>query len=193
MTQPLDEDIEAFDNALSGHMQQSFGPAWRSMCHQSAKVAARALKLLYPALHVEMKRVELLAMMEGAGGFVHIGWADDPERIEGKIPAHFATTVGTGLYDPTFHQLRNSKTPLDLPPQPYFYAERFLADAPTDRHGIQWVALPRSTGMLRVGYKVHPMLEPLIPMEGMMSDSTAQVHAAAVAARLQRHHSTPPR
>lgn len=186
MTQPHDETIEAFDYALDAHMLPAFGPAWRSMCHQSAKVAAKALKLLYPALPVELKRVELLALMEGAGGFVHIGWADDPERIEGKIPAHFATTIGTGLYDPTFHQLRGSKTPLDLPPQPYFYAERFLVDAPTDRQGIQWVGLPRSTGLLRVGYKMHPMLEPLVPMEGVMSDSAAQAHATAVAARYQR-------
>lgn len=178
--------MEAFDNALDGHMRQFFGPGWRTMCHQSAKVSATALQILYPTLNIGMKRVELIALMEGAGSFVHIGWAEDPERIEGKYPVHFATAVGNGLYDPTFHQLKDAKTRLDLPPHSFFYAEHFLSNAPLDRDGIRWVGLPRTTGMLRVGYKVHVTLQPPVEMEGMMSESTARMHAEAVVSRLQK-------
>lgn len=174
------EVIAIFDAALATHMHTAFGPAWRSMCHQSAKISTLALKTLFPDLSVELKRVELIAMMEGSPRFVHIGWAEDPNRIDGKFPAHFATAVGTGLYDPTFHQLRNVKTPLTLPDEPFFYAARFLTDAPIDRDGVRWAVWPKGAARLRIGYKVHSELHADLPAGLLISDRKAQAHAAEV-------------
>lgn len=185
-----DDKIAAFDRALDGYMSNEIGAAWRGMCHQSAKVSAIALRQLYSHLPVELKRVELVALMEGAGRFVHIGWADDPAQIPGKIPAHFAVSVGSALYDPTFHQLRSVKTPLELPDEPYFYAERFLVAAPMDPDGFRWVGLSRSKGTLRVGYKVHGNEHLNLPRQALMSDSQAHAHAAAVVALVTKESSS---
>lgn len=186
MTQDLTDDaIATFDAALARHMHTAFGPSWRTRCHQSAKVSTFALRLLYPEVSVELKQVELVALMAGADRFVHIGWAEDPNRIDGKIPAHFATSVGGGLYDPTFSQLRDVKTPLTLPAEPFFYAARFLTDAPVDSDGFHWAAWEHGSGRLRIGYKVHPELRRELPVGMLMTDQEAEAHAGAVVRQLR--------
>lgn len=186
MIQGLTNDAMAiFDAVLASHMHAAFGPAWRSMCHQSAKVSTVALRHLYPGASVELKQVELVALMAGAARFVHIGWAEDPNRIDGKIPAHFAAVIGTGLYDPTFSQLRNVKTPLALPPEPFFYADRFFLDAPLDTDGFRWAAWEAGSGRLRIGYKIHPELHGAVPAGMLMTDEEAEAHAAAVVRQMQ--------
>jgi hypothetical protein len=175
--------LEVFDFLMDRHMSENFGEEWRTMCHQSAKIAALALARLYPKTDIALSRVELIALMEGAPGFVHIGWADDPAAIPGKMPAHFAVKVGTGLYDPTFWQLRFVKTPLNLPSEPYFYVPEFLAKAPLDNDGFRWVGLERPTGMLRIAYKMQSILLPFDTSQGLMSEETAEAHAAAVVLR----------
>lgn len=50
-------------------------------------VGKNSLQILLPNI-----KVELVAWMEGAKSFVHVGWIED--KIEGKMPDHFAVSVG---------------------------------------------------------------------------------------------------
>jgi hypothetical protein len=169
--------FELLDAALAAHMHKVFGVAWRSMCHQSAKVAQKALQRLYPAQSVQLLRVELVAMMDGAGSFVHIGWSEDEEKIPGKNPAHFAVRIGSALYDPTFAQLKGARTPLDLPPTPYFFHTSFFEQVENYATNFRMMAQKRPTGLLRVGYKMQPETLSAEILQTFMSDDVAERHA----------------
>jgi hypothetical protein len=176
------EYIEQFDKVFEQYMFDFAGIKWRTMCHQSAKIAAKSLQLLLPNIKIEMKRVELVAWMEGGKSFVHIGWLQDENIIEGKMPAHFAVIVGNSLYDPTFYQLRLCKTPLDLPEENYFYYPDYFK-LPKDENGFRWVHDKRPSGMLHVAYMLQPA--PLNLSEedkkGLLSDNLAKKHANKIA------------
>lgn len=68
------ETLASFDAALDAHMSSLFGRdnAWRGTCHRAAKVAAAALRAIYPGEDVQAIRVELLAYMEHGTRFAHI-------------------------------------------------------------------------------------------------------------------------
>lgn len=179
-------DFGLFDQAMDQHLKQAFGPNWRSMCHQSAKIASKALRLLAPGLSAELGRVELAGyMQETEPGekrrMVHIGWLNDPRPVQaGDIRAHFAVVMGDGLYDPTFAQLETrAKTPLDLP-VPYFYSPTLLSTT-VGFEDFHWCMAERPSGMLCVGYKRQPA--PINPadMRYLISDGDAKPHARRVA------------
>lgn len=179
-----DAVIDAFDQAMERYMTVEFKSNWRTMCHQAAKISTRALQMLFPQQPVIMQRVEMIAAMRGAPGFIHLGYPDDPAR-PGKIPAHFAVTVGAGLYDPTFAQLKNASTPLDLPNTPYFFLRGLLNQEPRDFHtekGFHWASFPaKAKGLLLVGYKVQPRPLPEEFQSLLMPDGLARRHARRVA------------
>ena len=182
MASNLKDTVDAFDTALAHYMAQEFGKDWRTQCHQSAKIAAYALRALHPDFHIEARRMELAAMMQGAGSYVHLGDANDPPMAEGKVPMHYAVVVGTGIYDPTFWQLSRCATPLDLPEVPYFYVDRCLEITPDDS-GFRWVGLRRPTGLLGVGYKLQDIPLPGPILAKLMTEELAHQHGARVAAR----------
>ena len=169
--------VTQFDGILDQYLSAFHGPSWRTMCHQSAKVAAKALNAV-PVKHgASLCRVEMAVMMKNAQGFVHIGDPDD-ERIDGKVPMHFVVRIGDAAYDPTFWQLRFVKTPLDLPQKPFFFAPNVWgADAPEDSRGFRWSAVDRPTGTLLVGYKLQPAPLPLDVSQPFMPDDVADKHA----------------
>lgn len=172
--------VDKFDDALDQYMRQAVGEMWRTKCHQSAKIAAKALARLYPNLYVEMRRVELIARMEGAPRYVHIGWLHDPHKIDGKAPVHFAVAVGQALYDPTLGQLHYAKTPLDIPPEAHFFEPSFFSRPVTAKDGFRWGSAQRPLGLLHVGYKMQPAKVPSEVMRDMMSDEEAREHARKV-------------
>lgn len=178
MTVPL-EFIVKFDKVLDKYMLGFAGENWRTMCHQSAKIAAKSLLLLLPNLKIEMRRVELIAKMDGGNSFVHIGWLEDSNKIQGKFPAHFAVAIGSGLYDPTFYQLRFAKTPLDLPDEPFFYFSEFFK-TPKDREGFRWLSERRPTGRLHIAYMMQSTPIPEEEKRKLMSDGIAKKHAKKV-------------
>jgi hypothetical protein len=178
-------DFELFDRAMDMHLRQAFGPGWRTMCHQSAKIAAKALRLLQPTLPAELRRVELAGYMKETAGdtqrkMVHIGWIDDPRPVRaGDVRAHFAVVIGDGIYDPTFAQLGTRTTPLDLP-EPYFYSPGVLS-APLGFEDFHWGMAERPGGLLCVGYKLQPTPLDATMRQHLMSDSQAKPHARRVA------------
>jgi hypothetical protein len=175
------EYMEKFDQLYEQYMFDFAGSKWRTMCHQSAKIASRSLQLLFPNIKIKMRRVELIAWMEGGKSFVHIGWLEDPNKIEGKMPAHFAVEVGKGLYDPTFYQLRLCKTPLDLPEDSYFYYSEF-AKLNMDKNGFRWFHGNRPSGVLHIGYMFQDALLPKEELTHLLSDGEARKHGEKIAA-----------
>ena len=175
------EYMEKFDEVFEKYMLDFAGPKWRTMCHQAAKISAKSLQLLFPNIKIKMRRVEVIAWMEGGKSFVHIGWLQDPNKIEGKMPAHFAVEVGKGLYDPTFYQLRLCKTPLDLPEDPYFYHNEF-AKLIADKNGFRWFYGNRPSGVLHIGYMFQNEQIPKEDLSKLLSDGEAKKHAEKVAA-----------
>jgi len=180
----LQIDFDLFDQAMNAHMSQAFGPKWRSMCHQSAKIAAKALRQLAPGSSAELQRVELAGYMKHAPDvqrkMVHIGWVNDPRPIRhGDIRAHFAVVIGDAIYDPTFEQLGTRTTPLDLP-APYFYSTSVLS-APLGFEDFHWGMAERPSGVICVGYKLQP--EPIAQefRQFLMADAAAKPHARRVA------------
>jgi hypothetical protein len=174
------EYIEKFDKLFEQYMFDFAGPNWRTMCHQSAKIASKSLQLLFPQIKIKMRRVEVIAWMEGGKSFVHLGWLEDPEKIEGKMPAHFAVEIGKGLYDPTFYQLRLCKTPLDLPDEPYFYYPKFK-DLIKDSNGFRWFHGDRPSGILHIAYMFQDVPLPKEELEKLLSDKEAKHHGQKVA------------
>lgn len=191
-----------FDSSLAQYMAITFDGAtvdtwpmlnhWRTKCHLSAKVAANALRILFPQEKAALLRVEMKAKMAGDPRFVHTGWVDDPNRFAGKYPMHWAVRVGRGLYDPTFWQLCMTRTPLELPDEPFFFAPQFF-DFASDpafvgEDGFLWAQMqrPGSSAVLRVAYMVQP--RPLPPEEQalLMSDSQARRHGENVAALFRK-------
>jgi hypothetical protein len=164
-------------------MRPTFGPDWRTKCHQAAKISARALQMLFPPQRIELQRVELIATMKDGPGFVHLGCPDDPARPV-RIPAHFAVTIGASVYDPTFAQLRNVQTHLEMPQEPYFYLQDLLKAEPKayqGQEGFKWSSIPASTGLLLVGYKLQPAPLPDGFESLLMPDGLARRHARRVA------------
>lgn len=110
-----DTQIERFDAILDSYMSanlSSLGQAhWRTFCHKSAKIAAFALTELFPAVPIKAHLVELIARMADGKSFVHIGWKEDHDVRPGTYPMHWAVQLGPHLYDPTFAQLKNARTP----------------------------------------------------------------------------------
>jgi hypothetical protein len=178
-------DIALFDRALDQHLRAEFGPTWRTMCHQSAKIAAKALRLLSPAMPAQLARVELAGYMAAEGAetqrrMVHIGWKDDPSPVrEGEVRAHFAVVIEDGVYDPTFEQLGTRATPLDIP-APYFFSESMLS-APLGFEDFHWVTATRPTCRLCIGYKLQPAPISSASRQQLMSDAEAKPHARRVA------------
>jgi hypothetical protein len=175
------EYMKKFDELFEQYMLDFAGSNWRTMCHQAAKIASRSLQLLFPSIKIKIKRVEVIAWMEGAKSFVHIGWLEDPNKIEGKMPAHFAVEVGKGLYDPTFYQLRFCKTPLDLPEDQYFYYPEFIK-LNVDKNGFRWFYGDRPSGVLHIGYMFQDAPLSKEDLEQLMSDGLAKKHGEKVAA-----------
>lgn len=177
----LGQHIAAFDDVLAAYMTGCFGIGWRTMCHQSAKIAVAALKETVGG-EVRIRRMELVALMADGTAFVHIGDPGDPAE-PGKIPLHFGVQGGNALYDPTFGQLCQSRTLLDLPDEPFFFSENFFSsDALADAQGFRWSAQQRPTGILRVAYKVQPAPIPVHIAENLMTDAVAALHAKAIVA-----------
>ena len=175
--------MDVFDRVFAHYMQQTFGAAWRTQCHQTSKIAAYALRIVYTGCEARAQRVELVAMMEGAQACVHIGAVDDSTVIEGKVPMHFAVVINNGIYDPTFSQLALCKTPLDLPPEPYFFADRCLDFIQPNEEGIYWMGTRRPSGLLGIGYKlVDAPLAPHIAAD-LMPEEVARRHGGCVASR----------
>lgn len=175
--------MDVFDAVLAHYMLQTFGAAWRTQCHQTSKIAAHALRIVHPSGHARAQRMELVAMMEGARACVHIGAADDTSIMEGKVPMHFAVVVNNGIYDPTFSQLSLCKTPLDLPPEPYFFVDRCLDFIQPNEEGIYWMGKRRPSGLLGIGYKLldAPLAPPVVAE--LMPEEVARRHGQSVAAR----------
>lgn len=185
-TTPTPEQIIVFDQALDRYMSsrgEFQGDQWRHACHQSAKIAAAALNLIWPACRARVQRVQLLAYMAGAGAFVHIGWPDDPSAIEGKYPMHWAVCLGADLYDPTFWQLTKAKTPLDLPPEPFCYvpqlAKRMADPEAREEDGVVWMSSSGARG-LRIGYGLVEREIPAVEARLLMGDADARRHASEV-------------
>jgi hypothetical protein len=178
-------DIALFDRALDQHLRAEFGSGWRSMCHQSAKIAAKALRLLSPAMPAQLSRVELAGYMAAVGPetqrrMVHIGWNDDPRPVrEGEVRAHFAVVIEKAVYDPTFEQLGTRATPLDIP-APYFFSPAMLS-APLGFEDFHWVVAPRPSGRLCIGYKLQPAPISSASKQLLMTDAEAKPHARRVA------------
>lgn len=171
--------IKHLDAAMDVYLTSLFGVNWRSMCHQSARIAATALNIIEPALDAKAIRVELLAKMMGDHHrLVHIGWANDSAVLLGKAPMHFAVQFGDALYDPTFWQLSRAKTPLDLPPQPYFSSEKFCGEV-WRRDSMNTVVQAMPSGILRVVYKLvdHPRD---VPFRTQMTEENVTKHAQHV-------------
>jgi hypothetical protein len=194
--------ITRFDAALAQYMAITFDGGdsstwpmlnhWRTKCHSGAKIAAFALRLLFPLEAPMLLRVEMKAKMAGSVRFVHTGWADDPNRFQGSYPMHWAVRVGKGLYDPTFWQLRVTRTPLELPDEPFFFAPEFFKFASdpqyVDTEGFLWAQMqrPGSNQTLWVAYMMQP--RPLPPEEEaiLMSDGQARRHAERVVALFRK-------
>lgn len=174
------EYIMDFDKKFEQYMLDFAGSKWRTMCHQSAKIASKSLQLLFPDSKIQMRRVETIAWMEGGKSFVHIGWLKDTNKINGKMPAHFAVAIEKGLYDPTFEQLKFCKTPLDLPDIPYFYNPEF-ANIVIDKNGFRWSSVDRPLGILHVGYMFQDAPLPKTELDFLLSNELAQKHAEKVA------------
>lgn len=186
------QTVERFDRALSRHMEVAIGGGpefWRTMCHQAARISARALHMLFPAEAIDVRRVELIGKMNSAQRFVHIGWSEDREVIDGKHPMHWAVHIGRGLYDPTgMHQLRMAKTPLRLPDVKFlFHPEMFdmarKAD-PNDAGGFGLAGIrPESEGddFLWIGYKLVDKPLPPDVEAGQMAEGLVRKHAKKVA------------
>lgn len=178
-------DFELFDQAMNLSLGATFGPGWRTRCHQSAKIAARALRLLLPSMPAEMRRVELAGYMDYGKGeterrMVHVGWINDPAPLRpGQIRGHFAVIIGDAVYDPTFSQLGMLTTPIELP-APYFYAKGVLT-APRGFEGFHWGVDTVPSGRIWVGYKLQPAPLDQASLRGLMTDCAAKPHARRVA------------
>ncbi len=172
------DTLASLDAALATYMSERYGEEWRTMCHQSAKVATLALRKRFPRAGAELVRVELLALMKDSTRGVHIGSPDDTPK-PGKYPMHWAVRMGSALYDPTFCQLQRSPTPLDLPETPFFYAPELLAAEHLVR-GFYWAVCDRPTGQLQVGYKLQPAALPSEALAQLMPEGLAKRHADRV-------------
>lgn len=181
------DEIVQFDRAMDLYMSARFGGdhAWRGACHKAAKIAAAALEGILPSVPVKAVLVELLAYMDDGTSFAHIGWRNDPEKIPGAMPMHWAVQIGGDLYDPCFWQLRNMKTPLRLPAAPYFHAPDWFARAhsgcATDAEGVTWCIDSGSPG-LNVGYLVRSDELPSRVRAQLMNRDTVHAHASLVRA-----------
>jgi len=179
--------IAQFDRAMDLYMSARFGGdnAWRVACHRAAKIAGAALEGILPSVPVKAVLVELVAYMDGGTSFVHIGWRNDPHKIPGAYPMHWAVQIGDDLYDPCLWQLRNMKTPLRLPATPYFHAPDWFARArsgeATDAEGVTWCIDSGSPG-LNVGYLVRDDGLPSGVRAQLMNRDTVRVHAGQVRA-----------
>ncbi|MGX9221737.1 hypothetical protein ACWV27_25570 (plasmid) [Massilia varians] len=181
------ETLASFDAALDAHMSSLFGRdnAWRGTCHRAAKVAAAALRAIYPGEDVQAIRVELLAYMEHGTRFAHIGWRGDERAIQGQYPMHWAVRIGDDLYDPCFWQLHALSTPLRLPSTPFFFAEGWFEFARsgrgTDAAGVTWV-VDGGAPALNIGYLVCDEALPDDVVSSLMTDDQARLHAKLVRA-----------
>jgi len=179
--------IAQFDRAMDLYMSARFGGdnAWRGACHRAAKIAAVALEGILPSVPVKAVLVELVAYMDGGTSFVHIGWRDDRQIIPSSFPMHWAVQVGDDLYDPCFWQLRNMKTPLRLPAEPYFHApdwfERARCGSATDDQGVTW-CIDGDSPRLNVGYLVRSDELPSRIRAQLMNRDTVRAHAGRVRA-----------
>lgn len=181
------DEIAQFDRAMDLYMSARFGGdnAWRVACHKAAKIAAAALERILPSVPVKAVLVELVAYMDGGTSFVHIGWRNDPHKIPGAYPMHWAVQIGDDLYDPCLWQLRNMKTPLRLPATLYFHAPNWFARArsgeATDAEGGTWCIDSGGPGR-NVGYLVRDDGLPSGVRAQLMNRDTVRVHAGQVRA-----------
>jgi len=177
------DEIAQFDQAMHLYMAARFGGTWRVACHKAAKIAAAALAEIVPSVPVRAVLVELLAYMDGGTSFAHIGWRDDPLTVPGSFPMHWAVQIGDDLYDPCFWQLRNMKTPLRLPPEPYFFVKDWFAVArsgcATDAEGVTWCRDQEVPG-LNVGYLARSDELPSRVRAQLMTRDAVRAHAGLV-------------
>lgn len=177
--------IARFDRAMDLYMSARFGgnDAWRVGCHRAAKIAAEALSRIFPGTPVKAILVELLAYMDGGRSFRHIGWKDDDQVIPGSFPMHWAVQIGSDLYDPCFWQLRKGNTPLQLPAEPYFFAENWFEHAraglATDADGITWCRDDDAPG-LNIGYLIRKDELSSRVRATLMSRDAVFIHASFV-------------
>lgn len=177
--------ISRFDEAMDLYMSSVFGGnnAWRGTCHRAAKIAAAALKEIFPNKLVQAVRVELLAYMDGGKSYAHFGWKGDSRVIEGQYPMHWAVRLGEDLYDPTFWQLRKGQMALRLPATPYFFAKDWFQFARsgqmTDADGVTWVS-DGAKPKLNVGYVVRDDELPPEVVACLMPDDVARLHGRIV-------------
>jgi hypothetical protein len=192
MAEKLSDDfIVRFDAALDNHMATAFAadPSttgvlaqnWRHRCHQSAKIAARSIGILLNC-KTELVRVQLRAMMDGSPQYVDLGNPDDPPTAARRYSMHWAVRIGSSLYDPTaLWQLRSAKTPLSLPPYPYFFFEDFFKLAAPSPDGGLTVAFKGPEGKLYLDYKLIPVPLPPAIIAQMLPDGEVRRHAREVA------------
>lgn len=181
------DHIVQFDRILDLYMRAVpgwGGTAWRGSCHRSAKVAAAALNVLFPSVEVRVRRVELIALMAGATSFAHLGWKGDTRVLDGMFPMHWAVEVDGGLYDPTFWQLNQAKTPLDLPERPFCYAPGLVRNMEdrrgVDGEGFAWIGNDAAPG-LRIGYCLRDDPLPAAITAALISDDEALFHGREAA------------
>lgn len=185
------EFIIRFDAAFDKHMESAFpinenatGAAsqhWRHRCHQSAKIAARSIGMLLGDQAVQLVRVQLRAQMEDGDRFVDLGNPNDPPTAARRYSMHWAVRIGSSLYDPTaLWQLRFVKTQLDLPPEPYFFAQDFFKISVPGPGGGFVVAYHGPRVKLFLDYKLilDPLPDDIVAM--MLPDGLVRNHARKV-------------
>lgn len=191
MPEKLSTDfIERFDMTLDKYMETAFAAdptatgvlaqPWRHRCHQSAKIAARSMGALL-SCKTQLVRVQLRAQMERADRYVDLGNPDDPPSAARRYSMHWAVRIGSSLYDPTaLWQLRSAKTPLDLPPEPYFFAEDFFKIAAPSSDGGFTVTYIGTQEKLYLDYKLISVPLPVHIAAMMLPDRQVLSHARAV-------------
>ena len=185
------EFIARFDAALDKHMESSFpiddsamgagSQNWRHRCHQSAKIAARAISMLLGDDVAKLVRVHVRAQMEDGERFVDLGNPSDPPSATRRYSMHWAVRIGSSLYDPTaLWQLRRAKTPLDLPHEPYFFAQDFFKISVPSPDGGFAVAFHGPRAKLFLDYKIisEQLPDDIVAMS--MPDGPARNHARKV-------------
>lgn len=119
--------------------------------------------------------------MEDGDRFVDLGNPNDPQTAARRYSVHWAIRIGSSLYDPTaLWQRRFVKTPLDLPPMPYFFAQDFFKISVRGDDGGFGVAYQGQRGKLFLEYKLilDPLPDHIVAM--MLPDGLARNHARKI-------------
>ncbi len=108
-----------------------------------------------------------------------------PTRANG-YPMHWAVRIGATLYDPTFWQLRNVRTPLSLPHEPYFFCVDFFKISARGDDGTQVVTYQSESGKLILGYRQVTEPIPLEAQSTLLPDGLVRKHARKIVSQFAR-------